>query len=80
MWDVLSGDFDDNITEEQCLQNVIQNTSPGSIIVFHDSLKSEKKLRYVLPKVLKYFSAMSYKLEKLEFSNEKAKLLEQASV
>lgn len=80
MWDVLSGDFDDNITEEQCLQNVIHNTSPGSIIVFHDSLKSEKKLRYVLPKVLKYFSAMSYKLEKLEFSNEKAKLLEQASV
>ena len=56
MWDVLSGDFSKNISKEKCLQNVLKNTNPGSIIVFHDSLKAEKNLRYVLPKVLEFIS------------------------
>lgn len=34
MWDVLSGDFDRTITKERCLKNVLENTQPGSIIVF----------------------------------------------
>ena len=52
MWDVLSADFDVDISEEKCLQNVLQNIKKGSVVVFHDSLKAEKNLRYVLPKVL----------------------------
>lgn len=52
MWDVLSYDFDQNISEEKCLKNVISNTSQGSIIVFHDSLKAEKNLKYALPKAI----------------------------
>lgn len=52
MWDVLSYDFDATVSEEECLQNVLKNIRPGSLIVFHDSLKAEKNLRYVLPKVL----------------------------
>ncbi len=54
MWDVLSYDFDGTISEEICLQNVLKNIKPGSIVVFHDSLKAEKNLRYVLPKVLEF--------------------------
>ena len=49
MWDVLSGDFDPYLSKEDCYQNVIQNATKGSIIVFHDSLKSKEKLQYVLP-------------------------------
>jgi peptidoglycan/xylan/chitin deacetylase (PgdA/CDA1 family) len=56
MWDVLSADFDGSISNEKCLQNVLKNTKNGSIIVFHDSRKASKKLRFVLPKVLKEFS------------------------
>ena len=56
MWDVLSADFDPEISTEKCLQNVIRNIRPGSIVVFHDSLKAEKNLRYVVPKVLAYCS------------------------
>lgn len=56
MWDVLSADFDKSISNEKCLQNVLKNTKNGSIIVFHDSVKASKKLRFVLPKVLKEFS------------------------
>lgn len=65
MWDVLSGDFDPNITAEQCLQNVVSNASEGSIVVFHDSLKAEEKLRYALPRVLEHFSALGYRFEAL---------------
>ena len=52
MWDVLSYDFDPTISVEKCLENVISNTEQGSIIVFHDSLKAEKNLKYGLPKAI----------------------------
>ncbi|EDM44288.1 GlcNAc deacetylase-related protein, carbohydrate esterase family 4 protein [unidentified eubacterium SCB49] len=54
MWHVLSGDYDKNISETECLENVLKNIEKGSIIVFHDSLKAEKNLKFVLPKVLEY--------------------------
>ena len=65
MWDVLSGDFDKNISKETCYNNVIGNAKPGSIIVFHDSLKAESKLRYALPKVLDYFTNKGYNFQPL---------------
>lgn len=66
MWDVLSGDFDPNISDEQCLNNVLNNASDGSIIVFHDSLKAKEKLEYVLPRVLKHFSEQGYTFQSLQ--------------
>lgn len=56
MWDVLSGDFDLNLSNEDCLKNVLQNAQSGSIIVFHDSEKAFSKLKYTLPKVLEHLS------------------------
>ena len=52
MWSVLSADFDTTISKEKCLENVLKHTKNGSIVVFHDSVKAAKKLRYVLPKIL----------------------------
>lgn len=52
MWDVLSADFDASISPDECLKNVMDYNEPGSIIVFHDSEKAEKNLKYTLPKVL----------------------------
>ncbi|HQR93438.1 MAG: polysaccharide deacetylase family protein [Bacteroidetes bacterium 24-39-8] len=63
MWDVLSGDFDTNISGETCFQNVIKHAGPGSIIVFHDSTKAWDRMSYALPKVLKHFSELGYKFE-----------------
>lgn len=54
MWDVLSGDFDPNISPAQCLRNLTENTRPGSIIVFHDSLKAQKTMLAVLPDFLRF--------------------------
>ena len=54
MWDVLSADFDQTITKEKCVENVISNIKSGSIIVFHDSIKASQNLKHTLPKVLHY--------------------------
>ena len=56
MWDVMSYDFDQDLTGENCYQNVINNAKEGSIIVFHDSLKAENNMKASLPKVLEYFA------------------------
>lgn len=63
MWDVLSGDFDPALSAQQCLDNVQTNAQPGSIIVLHDSLKTDAKLRYILPHLLDYFAAQGYSFD-----------------
>lgn len=65
MWDVLSGDFDADLTPADVAHNVIQHSGPGSIIVFHDSLKAETKLRYALPRVLEHFTSIGYSFKAL---------------
>lgn len=60
MWDVLSADFDEKITLEACLNNVLMNVESGSIVVFHDSVKAFEKLKYVLPKTLDYLHLHHY--------------------
>ncbi|WP_367772213.1 polysaccharide deacetylase family protein [Flavobacterium sp. WC2421] len=66
MWDVLSADFDQAITKEKCLENVISNMKSGSIIVFHDSIKAFDNLKYTLPKVLDYIAENKLSCEVLE--------------
>ena len=75
MWDVLSGDFDQNISAETCLNNVINNAQSGSIVVFHDSLKAQSKLEYVLPRTLEHFSNLGFTFECLN-SSERLGMIE----
>lgn len=65
MWDVLSKDYDRGIQPNECLQRVLRSARPGSIVVFHDSLKAEERLRYALPRVLGHFSELGYRFEAL---------------
>jgi peptidoglycan/xylan/chitin deacetylase (PgdA/CDA1 family) len=60
MWEVLSADFDKKTTPEKSLQNVLKNTTSGSIVVFHDSQKASENMQYALPKVLQYFSGKGF--------------------
>jgi len=66
MWDVLSYDWDKNSSQEKCLNNVLQHIKPGSIVVFHDSLKAEYNMRYALPKVLEFINKKGWKAKKME--------------
>lgn len=68
MWDVLSGDFDEKITPENCYLNVVKYAKAGSIIVFHDSLKALPRLQYALPLVLRFFSEKGFVFKVLPFS------------
>lgn len=60
MWDVLSADFDTSLDAKACTKNVIEHAKPGSVIVFHDSIKAWPRLEASLPAVLKYFSEKGY--------------------
>ena len=66
MWNVLSADFDLSITPEKCASNVIRNSKPGSIVVFHDSQKALSKLKFALPSVLKHFTEKNYRFEAIK--------------
>lgn len=65
MWDVLSGDFDQSITTEKCINNVLKNVKNGSIIVFHDSLKAFGRLEESLPIILEELSKRGYAFKSL---------------
>jgi peptidoglycan-N-acetylglucosamine deacetylase len=65
MWDVLTADFDPQFKAEDCLNKAIKNTQKGSIIVFHDSYKTEDKLKFMLPRYLEYFQNLGYTFAKL---------------
>jgi peptidoglycan-N-acetylglucosamine deacetylase len=67
MWDVLSADFDRDITPQQCAANVIEKATAGSIIVFHDSEKAWKNLEYALPRVMESFSEKGFAWQSLRF-------------
>ncbi|GAA4461556.1 polysaccharide deacetylase family protein [Nemorincola caseinilytica] len=65
MWDILSGDFDNTITPQQCADNVIAHIVPGSIVVFHDSEKAWERLRHALPAVLQYCHSKGWRMAAL---------------
>jgi peptidoglycan/xylan/chitin deacetylase (PgdA/CDA1 family) len=60
MWSILSRDFDPQVSPYQCLKNSVEQSKPGTIIVFHDSLKARKQLEYTLPRYLEHFSKQGY--------------------
>ncbi len=62
MWESLSFDYDRKISPKVCAKNVISTAKVGSIIVFHDSLKAEKNMKYGLEKSLEHFAAMEWKM------------------
>ena len=64
-WDILTRDYDKNVTPEQMLANIKKNTRPGSIINFHDSIKSNERTVTVLPQAIEWLQAQGYTLKAL---------------
>jgi len=60
LWDVLSKDYDQKTSPEECLNNVVQNVISGSIVVMHDNLKAEKNLKLALPEILPGLKKMGF--------------------
>ncbi|GGH68383.1 polysaccharide deacetylase family protein [Phaeocystidibacter marisrubri] len=65
MWTIISGDYDQAISAEQCALNVTKTLRPGDIVVFHDSVKAWPNLKDALPIVLKYIREKGWVSEAL---------------
>ncbi len=66
MWDVLTADWRSDVSPQQCLNNVMENTTSGSIVVFHDSEKAYKNMIYALPKSLERLKKMGFEFAALD--------------
>jgi len=65
MWDVITRDYNNSLSGDFVLNIVKKYTRNGSIIVFHDSLKAEKNMKYALPKAIEFLIGEGYKFEAL---------------
>jgi peptidoglycan/xylan/chitin deacetylase (PgdA/CDA1 family) len=63
MWDVLSYDYDKKTSPAQCLKNVTSKCKPGSIVVFHDSIKAIKNLKHALPLSLLFLKENGFSMK-----------------
>ncbi len=60
MWDVLTQDYDKNLSTDGILQNIIRYSRNGSIVVFHDSIKAKDNVLTVLPVAIEFWNKEGY--------------------
>ncbi len=60
MWDLVTRDYSTRLNGRDVLLNVRRYARPGSIITFHDSLKSQDKLLYALPRAIAWLQSQGY--------------------
>ena len=63
MWDVVTRDYSKLLTADDVVNNIKTYTRNGSIITFHDSLKSIDKLQTALPESLEWLIEQGYKFK-----------------
>lgn len=66
MWDLVTRDYSHLLNAFDVFRNVVLYARNGSIITFHDSLKSIEKLRYALPASLRYLKEQGYEFRVIE--------------
>ncbi len=66
MWDVISRDYNRNLSPRTCLRNVVKYLEPGTIVVFHDSEKSFRNMRYALPRTLEKCRELGLKCKTID--------------
>lgn len=65
MWDLVTRDYSSILTGEQVFAKVKRYARPGSIITFHDSIKSEPRLKYALPRSVEWLLEQGYTFKTL---------------
>ena len=66
MWDLVTRDYSKWLTADDVVRNVKRYTRNGSIITFHDSLKSIDKLKTALPEALEWLQEQGYEFKTFE--------------
>lgn len=65
MWDVLTKDYNPEVSKEIAINKSIKHTKSGSIVVMHDSIKAYPTMSFLLPQILKHFTDRGYRFDKL---------------
>ena len=73
MWDIVTCDYDPKLSPKQILDNVFDYVRPGSIITFHDSIKTVDNLKYVLPRAITSLKMRGYCFETIDDSTTKSR-------
>jgi len=66
MWDVVTRDYSHLMTADQVFEVVKKYTRNGSIIVFHDSLKSGDRMKESLPRSIEWLLKQGYSFQLIE--------------
>lgn len=66
MWDLVTRDYSKRLCGEEVLENVKRLVRNGSIITFHDSLRSEGNLKYALPRAIEWLLEQGYEFKVFE--------------
>jgi len=61
LWDIITHDYNPHYTPEKIVRIVDRYVRPGSIITFHDSLKSQHNMLESLPVVIQMLKAKGYR-------------------
>lgn len=65
LWDVLTHDYNSSYSPQKMMEVIRRYTRCGSIVVFHDSLKSNQRMLEVLPEAIDYWRAEGYDIRTL---------------
>ncbi len=65
LWDVLTHDYNRDYTPEDIMKAIRRYSRSGSIVVFHDSVKSKENLFAVLPEAFEWWRENGYELRVL---------------
>lgn len=66
MYDLVTRDYSRHVTADRVVENVMRYTRDGSVIVFHDSVKSMPRLKEALPRALRWLSEQGYEFALLD--------------
>jgi peptidoglycan/xylan/chitin deacetylase (PgdA/CDA1 family) len=60
MWDVITHDYNKNLSPETIMRTIKRYSRNGSLVVFHDSIKAKENVLTVLPLAIEYWKSKGY--------------------
>lgn len=75
MWDLVTRDYSKRLNADEVFENVKKYTRPGSIITFHDSLRSIEKLKTALPRSIEWLKEQGYEFKIFDDDQQRSRHL-----
>lgn len=65
LWDLITNDFDRNLSPAAIMESIRRYSRNGSVVVFHDSVKAAPNMLAVLPEAIKWWKEEGYEFRTL---------------